>query len=373
MRGVTATTIRVAGVGDTARYAGADIGARARFGRANRSGGVNGRSIQYLGMRDDVGGSTSATTTATLVDSDGVFAVAPVVTPDFAAAPDLATRHVPYFGWALSSNFCGNDWGFSFTGCSVPPGGASTSDVWGRLVAAQLAAGGGGSRVAIMTEHTDAGAYFVRALTAGVKAAGLEVVSATADLPVPAVADYDAVARTVLASNGGHPPDAVFVMASLANVLQLQTALRAADYRVSSPTRSGTRPSWSPRQPTRTWWPRPRPSRARPTIRRWHNWSRTSAPSRRGRRSTRPSSPDTGPPTCSSRPPQRAGRKLTPESLARRANRGFTYEVPATVGPVTFPSAHDSPTPCGTLVRSTGTAFAVAQPYQCGAVAAVGG
>ena len=43
--GVTATSIKVAGVGDSFVYGGADIGAKARFQRANDAGGVRGRTI----------------------------------------------------------------------------------------------------------------------------------------------------------------------------------------------------------------------------------------------------------------------------------------------------------------------------------------
>ena len=49
----------------------------------------------------------------------------------------------------------------------------------------------------------------------------------------------------------------------------------------------------------------------------------------------------------------------------------FTYEVPDTVGPTTFPAAHSVPTPCGALVASNGTAYEVKVPYTCGRVVKV--
>ena len=42
--------------------------------------------------------------------------------------PYLVEQKVPYFGWALSSNFCGNRYGFGFTGCPVPKN--ATSNAW---------------------------------------------------------------------------------------------------------------------------------------------------------------------------------------------------------------------------------------------------
>ena len=108
-RGVTATSIKVGGVGYSYVYGGADVGARARFQRANDSGGVNGRTIDYLGFADDGGDPAAGTTAVTkAVEQDGVLAVVPAVTPDFGAASYLTGAKVPYFGWALSSDFCGN-------------------------------------------------------------------------------------------------------------------------------------------------------------------------------------------------------------------------------------------------------------------------
>jgi hypothetical protein len=45
-RGVTATSIKVGGLGYSYLYGDADIGAKARFQRANDTGGVNGRRLR---------------------------------------------------------------------------------------------------------------------------------------------------------------------------------------------------------------------------------------------------------------------------------------------------------------------------------------
>ena len=50
--GVTRTTVTVGGVvGGEATAVGADLGAQARFARANRRGGVGGRTIEYAGAQ----------------------------------------------------------------------------------------------------------------------------------------------------------------------------------------------------------------------------------------------------------------------------------------------------------------------------------
>ena len=47
----------------------------------------------------------------------------PAVTPALSSSY-LVDNKVPYFGWALSSGFCGNQYGFGFTGCLLPRAGS---------------------------------------------------------------------------------------------------------------------------------------------------------------------------------------------------------------------------------------------------------
>ena len=62
---------------------------------------------------------------------------------------------------------------------------------------------------------------------------------------------------------------------------------------------------------------------------------------------------------------------LSPATFLNAANR-YTYEVPGVVGPTKFPKARTQPTPCGSLVQSDGTTFAVKVPYTCSKVVQVG-
>ena len=63
--GITPTSVKVGGLGWALEYGGADVGARARFARANASGGVNGRTIDYVGFRDDGGDPAASAKAAT--------------------------------------------------------------------------------------------------------------------------------------------------------------------------------------------------------------------------------------------------------------------------------------------------------------------
>jgi ABC-type branched-subunit amino acid transport system substrate-binding protein len=368
--GVTATTIRVGGLGSTSLYAGADVGARARFQRANASGGVHGRTIDYQGITDDGGNAAGDTQAAIkLARENGVFAVVPTVAADLAGARVLAQQKVPYFGWALSSTFCGNLYGFGFTGCLVPPTTASTA--WGKLVTQVLGTAGGAKTAAVITENTPSGQYQLRSLAAGLTGAGLRVVSARSALPVLTAADYAGIVDAVMRSDAGKPPAAIFVVGSISSVEGVQDAVRHTGYSgvftnpleydphltalaTGAPVSSGT-------ATTET-------APANPAMQQLVTDVRAIAPDQPIDQSVIAGyfSADLFLAAVA-----KAGRKLTVGRLLHVANHDFTYSVPNTVGPTTFPAAHTRPTPCGSLVFSDGSAFRVAAPYSCGKVVAL--
>ncbi len=368
--GVTATSIKVAGLGDSLLYGGADVGAKARFQRANDAGGVHGRTIDYAGFTDDGGDPTAGTTAATkLVQQDQVFAVVPAVTPTFAAGSFLAQQKVPYFGWGLSSDFCGNDYGFGFSGCLVPEG--VTSNVWGVLISKVFGAESAGRTAAIVTEGSPSGQYELTALTAGVTSAKLKVVYGKAALGVPATLDYGAVAQEVLASNAGTSPDAVFVVGNASNVLGMQQALSAAGFLGLFTNGIEYAPNLVAPANGAIVMTQTAPTESAPT-------NPAMAQLVADVQKVAP-----GVPVDQSvivgywsadlflAAVQKAGKNLTRASLVKAANNHFTYKVANTVGPTTFPAAHSRPTPCGALVASNGTAYAVKVPYTCGRVVAV--
>jgi branched-chain amino acid transport system substrate-binding protein len=367
VRGVTGTSIKVGGLGYSAVYGGADVGAKARFQRANDAGGVNGRTIDYTGFADDGGDPTAGSAAATkLVEQDGVFAVVPTVTPDLAASGYLVAQKVPYFGWALSSNFCGNSYGFGFTGCPVPEN--ATSNAWPMLMGKALLAGAPGKAVAIVAENTPSGQYEISALSAAAKSVKFTVSYAKPSLASPVTPDYTAVAKEVVTSNKGTTPNVVFVVGNASNVFGMQQALVAAGY--SGPITN--RIQYSPNLvapatgvfvPTQT---APLETAAdNPAMKQLVDDVQKVAPDQPIDQSVVAGywSADLFLAAV-----QKAGKDLTPASLERAANAKFTYEVDKTVGPTTFPAAHSLPTPCGALVQSNGTAYVVKVPYTCGRV-----
>jgi ABC-type branched-subunit amino acid transport system substrate-binding protein len=366
-RGVTDTSIKVGGLGYTYLYGGADIGAKARFQRANDAGGVNGRTIEYLGFDDDGADPTAdANAAKKLVEQDGVFAVVPAVTPDLSASAYLVQQQVPYFGWALSSNFCGNRYAFGFTGCPVPKN--STSNAWPLLVSKALPNGATGRAVAIVAENTPSGQYDVAALSAAATNVKFRVAYAKTPLGVPATPDYDAVAKEVVTSNNGNIPDVVFVLGGPSNVFGMQQALSANGFLGVFTNQIQYAPDLVAPAVNATVFTQTAPSETaanNPAMQQLVTDVQKVAP---------------GTPIDQSvvagywsadlflAAVQKAGKKLTPAALVKAANKKFTYEVENTVGPTTFPAAHSLPTPCGALVASNGTAYAVKVPYTCGRV-----
>ena len=175
-------------------YGGADVGAKARFQRANDAGGVNGRTIDYAGFADDSGDPVVGNRgrEGARASRPAVFAVVPAVTSDFTASAYLVQQKVPYFGWALSSDFCGN--AVRLRVQRLPRSRrASPATRGASCVAKLLGASAAGRAVAILTENTPTGQYEVTSLTAGVQSAKFKVVYGKASLAVPATLDYNAV------------------------------------------------------------------------------------------------------------------------------------------------------------------------------------
>jgi hypothetical protein len=266
----------------------------------------------------------------------------------------------------LSSNFCGNPYGFGFTGCPVPKN--ATSNAWPLLIANVFPAGATGRAVAIVAESTPSGQYELDALSAAAASEQFTVAYAKTSLAAPATPDYNAVAKEVLASNNGKSPDAVFVLGGASNVLGMQQALAANGYLGLFTNEIEYSPYlvapavgamvYTQTAPTET-----------VTV---------NAAMQQLVRDVQKVAP--GQPIDQSvlagywsadlflAAVQKAGRHLTVASLEKAANVKFTYEVADTVGPTRFPAAHSLPTPCGALVSSSGTAYAVTVPYKCGRV-----
>ncbi|MFB7275869.1 ABC transporter substrate-binding protein [Streptomyces hydrogenans] len=245
VRGVTADTIKVGGIVSMTTASGyskkdTDLGARARYDRANAEGGINGRKIEYLGAEDD--GQDPARNLAAarkLVQRDQVFAVSPMSSVTFAGADFLDAQKVPTVGWGTLPSFCGPAHIYGFNGCLVPMPGGTLNQTWPESLAAVLG-GARGKSVALIAGDNDAGKFGIRTFTQGFKAAGFQVPYAKAVVPATSMpSDWSAYTKEILRSGpGGGAPDAVVSVMQTPYNIGLFTALKRSGYKgvLSDPT-----------------------------------------------------------------------------------------------------------------------------------------
>lgn len=243
-RGVTADSIKVGGLVSMTSASGyskkaTDLGAKARYMRANAEGGINGRKIDYIGAEDD--GQDPAKNLAgarKLVQQDKVFAVSPMSSVTFTGADFLEQEKVPTFGWGTLPSFCGPKYIYGFNGCLVPTPGGTINQTWPEGIG-QVLGGAAGKSVAIIANDSDAGKFGVRTFQQGFASAGFKVAYAKASVPGTAVpSDWSAYVKEILESNDGKAPDAVVSVMQTPNNIGLFTSLKRSGYKglLSDPT-----------------------------------------------------------------------------------------------------------------------------------------
>ncbi|GLW62669.1 hypothetical protein Arub01_09130 [Actinomadura rubrobrunea] len=235
--GVTDDAVKVGGVltvTSATGYStgGAELGAKARFARANAEGGVHGRRIEFIGVEDD--GMTpdkGAAAARRLVQKEKVFALVPVSAPQFGGAEFLERRNVPWIGWATGPFWCGKRSAFGFNGCLAPSPGHGTQTWWGRQVAAQLG-GAAGRSVWVQATDSTASKYGVQTIAKSFTAAGFTLAGTSAALPAQSPPqDWSPYVNKIMKSDGGKAPDVVVsVMAGGKFNSGLYAALKKAGY-----------------------------------------------------------------------------------------------------------------------------------------------
>ncbi|MGP3957034.1 ABC transporter substrate-binding protein [Nonomuraea sp. 3N208] len=236
--GVTGTTIKVGGVLTKTSASGystkdAEIGAKARFERANAEGGVHGRKIEFAGAEDDGQDAAKGDAAAKkLVQKDQAFALVPVHAPNFGGAAFLEQQGVPWFGWATGPQWCGTKTGFGYNGCLAPKQGAGSQTWWGRQMA-DLLGGAEGKSVYVQTSDSSGSKYGGTTISQSFTAAGFNLVGVNSGLPAAAPPpDWLPYVNKIMTSNGGEAPDIVVsVIAGTKFNVGLYSALKRAGYK----------------------------------------------------------------------------------------------------------------------------------------------
>lgn len=365
--GVTKNSINVAALVSKPTFAAAELGAQARFDRENKKGGVFGRKITIVDTADDkFDPTTNVQEVRRVVSSGDVFAMVPTVTVVLGASDYLAQQKIPFFGWGISSGFCGNEYGYGFTGCVAPKVPEYGNTFMPAAGAKALGKDPKGLTLAIIAEDTDAARSGLGTLGTAAESLGMEVVYSKGVVPAPpaTVGDFKPFSQDIMTSNGGQPPDIIIILfASIPSTLGLQGELLAAGFD-------------GPIENTQTYDPQ------------------LAAPSKGGSVYVQFGAFETADEVPGVKQMvddleaadaplgvlsavgylsadmfiaalKKAGKNLTTASFQKAASK-LKYNVEKTAGPTSFPKDRVQPGVCGTLVTSNGTGYDVTVPYFCG-------
>ena len=359
--GVTRTTVTVGGIvaGD-ASSAGAEIGAQARFARANAHRGVASRRIQYAGTETDAADPVQDTAAVQKL-APTVFAVVPAVSAALDTAA-LAQARLPFFGAAATTGWDANRFGFGFVGAQAALQTRVASPAWGMQLRSLLGTAQG-SGVTIAVDDDELGTARAEQARLSLRAAGF-VVAAPVALPTPPAAATDLAPIAASLTTGA--PAAILLLTSSATTSAIArqltvlgftgtVAVSEALYLPALPAIANGLTVFVPYAPV----------------------EQSTAGNRRLAADVEKFAPGT------TLTPgivagywsadaflgvlAKTGRQLTVARFLAVANGGdFSFGVLGTVGTSNWPAMHSQPVPCGALVQSDGSRYFVAEPYRCG-------
>jgi branched-chain amino acid transport system substrate-binding protein len=348
--GVTRTTVAVGGiVADDLASVGADIGAQARFARANAHGGVAGRTIQY----------TNVTAAAAPQIAASVFAVVPAMSATLDTA-GLARSGVPFFGAASSTGWDANSFGFGFVGAQAALQTRVVSPAWGSQLRALLGSAQG-SDVSLAVDADDLGTARAEQARRSLLAAGFRV-AAPVTLPAPPAALPDLAPVATSLSTG--TPAVVLLLTSPATTTALAQQLTRLGFTGTVATADAFY------QPTA-----PAIANGLTVLVPYAPFEQSTAANRRlaadveafaaGTKLTPAIAAGYWSADAFLRVLAKVGKRVTRTRFLAAANGKFTFTVPGTIGRVTWPAMHTQMVPCGALVQSDGSRYLVAERYRC--------
>ncbi|MBB5080595.1 ABC transporter substrate-binding protein [Nonomuraea endophytica] len=373
--GVTDTTIRIGGVLTKTSASGystkdAEIGAKARFERANAAGGVHGRKIEFVGAEDDGQDAAKGDAAAKkLVQKDQVFAVLPVHAPNFGGAAFLEQQGVPWYGWATGPQWCGTKTGFGYSGCLAPKPGAGSQTWWGRQMA-DLLGGAEGKTVYVQTSDSSGSKYGGKTISQSFEAAGFTLVGLNSALPAAAPPpDWLPYVNKIMTSDGGQAPDIVVsIIAGTKFNVGLYTALKKAGYKgaLSDATSYDVAILKDPATAQAM-----EGVIAAPMFEPFESTAPEIAQLRQDVEKVAPGTPLTQHLAIGYWSADifldmagKAGKDLTRQKVLDVGNGSYSYEN-AGFGRVQYPKDHAEPNGCGALVKLEGGAFQVAKNMKC--------
>ena len=377
--GFTSTSITIEGDVDKTSASGqsealAELGAKARFARANAEGGVNGRKINYLGSADNkLDPAQDLPTVKKIVEQDKAFAIVPMVSPVLAAGGTyLVNNKIPFYGWGITPAFCNNTVGFGYTGCLVPLTKTDeVSTASAGLVEKLLGIPDGtGKTVALISEDDVAGQFGIKVIEAAFVADHWKVTYSKSILPSTSpTTDFSPYSQAILTSNGGKAPDVMFHVTTVPNAEGLTKALTQAGFKGIQMNAVTYDPAFLS-------------GAAATNLDKEYVFIQYSA-----FEANTPATQQMLKDVQAVEPSQKAltqdiaigyysadiflhhlakvGKTLSRAALLAAANDGSTYNVPGGIGPISFPSAHQNSVPCGSLVQIDSGKYVEKVPLTC--------
>lgn len=364
-RGITDTSIKVGGIQYGVYFGDASVGVEARINQANEAGGVHGRTIEFVGAKENDNDTTKDQDLArSLVEQDGVFALLPVMTGTFGAGDYVVDNNIPTFGYGINPAFCENEVAFGITGCVTNPSLKVGSNALGTALDDYFR-GETDKSISFIAEDNDAGRGGLVLLKASVEDKGFKVPYAEPALPAPPeqVGDVSPFVNELLKSDDGEAPDVIYLQATLGGT-KLADGLQQAGYdgMIITPSYSplllgtpgydgvyiNTQFGMDPEIPAN--------AEMLDAVHKIKADQQMSLALVAGYRAA----------DMFIKALEATGKDLTVESFLATINDDFEYSVDGVVGKSTWPENHDQPVPCSVLTEVKGKEFVTVQDLICG-------
>ncbi len=234
-RGVTNTDVTLGCIYQGAFYPGFDTGIKARLNAANKTGGVNGRTIKLLPCQDDNGDSnTTLAETRQAVQQNNAFGMIYNTVGALPATTDfLDANQVPFVGWGTLPGWCGTRWGFGYNGClaaGASPGIVPTVYFNTALVDPAIKLEGvtpTNARAAVIGNDNAASKAGNAQFQTLFQAVGAKVVYNQASVPASGFVDYTPFIQAMIGAN----PNVVILDTAFGNIAGLSSGLLNAGYK----------------------------------------------------------------------------------------------------------------------------------------------
>jgi ABC-type branched-subunit amino acid transport system substrate-binding protein len=363
-RGFDGKSVTVAGFGSVKNFSGNDVGAKARFKRANDTDELNGIKINYLELNDD--GLDPAIATGVMrkmITQDKIFAVVPSLS-SLTPAQYMVDNKALFVGLGVSDAFCSRDesdqvWGFGFAGCQAPTHPKERGDTLAPLYNyVSQKTGKKNPSLVLFANDNQVGIDSAKNGAIPARGIGFNVVSNKGNVPATTT-DYTPYIQQWIHADNGNAPDAIYCLFS-SQCLSVVPALKAAGYKgiILTPLYDA-RLTKALEGTVAVSYFNPAPTEGLTQM-------------RKDLDAIDPTVPYTLGTTASYfgadmfiKALKVVGTNITPDNL-QQVLAHQTWEIPGLAGPVKYPDATTTSKPsCGALNYSDGTAWSVVVPFEC--------